>query len=396
MSNWNMKPLGDLCLIERGGSPRPIDKYITTAPDGINWIKIGDTTESMYITNTKEKIIPEGMKKSRYVQKGDFLLSNSMSFGRPYILDIDGCIHDGWLVIRDNDELFDKRFLYYFLGSPITYQKFKSMAVGGVVNNLNIDMVKKVPVPVLSLSEQQNIADELDKVTALIDYRKEQLEKLDLLVKSRFIEMFGDPMVNPMGWEIVNISTVVAGKVSNGFFAKREDYCDDGNVQVLGVANIVNRMYSKVEELPKTNGTSSDIEKYGVKYGDMLFCRSSLVAEGIGKASIIPEGTPNNILFECHVIRLPLDLTKCVPAFMQVLSTTDYFRNQVISQSKTATMTTIGQDGILKTDIILPPLNLQKEFLRFVEQTDKLKFEVKEALEKLETLKKSLMQQYFG
>ena len=211
-----------------------------------------------------------------------------------------------------------------------------------------------------------------------------------------FIEMFGDPMVNPMGWEIVNISTVVAGKVSNGFFAKREDYCDDGNVQVLGVANIVNRMYSKVEELPKTNGTSSDIEKYGVKYGDMLFCRSSLVAEGIGKASIIPEGTPNNILFECHVIRLPLDLTKCVPEFMQVLSTTDYFRNQVISQSKTATMTTIGQDGILKTDIILPPLNLQKEFLRFVEQTDKLKFEVKEALEKLETLKKSLMQQYFG
>ena len=182
-------------------------------------------------------------------------------------------------------------------------------------------------------------------------------------------------MVNPMGWEIVNISTVVAGKVSNGFFAKREDYCDDGNVQVLGVANIVNRMYSKVEELPKTNGTSSDIEKYGVKYGDMLFCRSSLVAEGIGKASIIPEGTPNNILFECHVIRLPLDLTKCVPEFMQVLSTTDYFRNQVISQSKTATMTTIGQDGILKTDIILPPLNLQKEFLRFVEQTDKLKFD---------------------
>ena len=190
MSNWNMKPLGDLCLIERGGSPRPIDKYITTAPDGINWIKIGDTTESMYITNTKEKIISEGMKKSRYVQKGDFLLSNSMSFGRPYILDIDGCIHDGWLVIRDNDELFDKRFLYYFLGSPITYQKFKSMAVGGVVNNLNIDMVKKVPVPVLSLSEQQNIANELDKVTALIDYRKEQLLKLDELVKSRKVEQF--------------------------------------------------------------------------------------------------------------------------------------------------------------------------------------------------------------
>ena len=195
MSEWEMQPLGELCLIERGGSPRPIDKYITDASDGINWIKIGDTTDSIYITQTKEKIIPEGMKKSRYVQKGDFLLSNSMSFGRPYILDIDGCIHDGWLVIRDNNNIFDKRFLYYFLGSPITYQKFKNMAVGGVVNNLNIDMVKKIAVPVLSISEQQTIAATLDKVTDLINKRKQQLEKLDELVKSRNVGEFDNPRI---------------------------------------------------------------------------------------------------------------------------------------------------------------------------------------------------------
>ena len=128
----------------------------------------------------------------------------------------------------------------------------------------------------------------------------------------------------------------------------------------------------------------------------MLFCRSSLVAAGIGKASIVPQGTPNNVLFECHVIRLPLDLDKCVPEFMQVLSTTEYFRNQVIAQSKTATMTTIGQDGILKTDIILPPLEMQKQFLQFVEQTDKSKLAIQQSLDKLELLKKSLMQEYFG
>ena len=129
---------------------------------------------------------------------------------------------------------------------------------------------------------------------------------------------------------------------------------------------------------------------------DMLFCRSSLVAAGIGKASVVPQGTPNNVLFECHVIRLPLDLDKCVPEFMQVLSTTEYFRNQVIAQSKTATMTTIGQDGILKTDIILPPLEMQKQFLQFVEQTDKSKLAIQQSLDKLELLKKSLMQEYFG
>ena len=208
--------------------------------------------------------------------------------------------------------------------------------------------------------------------------------------------MFGEPTLNPYRWDIVNISEVVNGKVSNGYFAKRDEYCDYGNVSILGVANIVNRMYSKIDNLPKTNADTKNIEKFEVKYGDMMFCRSSLVAEGIGKASIIPESIEKNILFECHVIRLPLDLTKCVPEFIQVLSTTPFFRNQVISQSKTATMTTIGQDGILKTNIILPPMNMQRKFYNFIKQNDKTKQQVKMVLEKAETLKKALMQEYFG
>ena len=100
-------------------------------------------------------------------------------------------------------------------------------------------------------------------------------------IKARFVELFGEPVSNPMGWDKVNISAVVGGKVSNGFFAKRDDYCADGNVKVLGVAHVVNRMYSNTEDLPTTNGSETDIAKYGVKYGDMLFCRSSLVAAGV-------------------------------------------------------------------------------------------------------------------
>ncbi len=150
------------------------------------------------------------------------------------------------------------------------------------------------------------------------------------------------------------------------------EYCEDGNVKVLGVANIVNRMYSNIKDLPRTNVNQKDISKFKVRYGDMLFCRSSLVAEGIGKASIIPKDAADDILFECHVIRLPLDLDQCVPEFMQVLSTTDYFRNQVISQSKTATMATIGQDGILKTNIILRLFisknNLQTLYIKSINQ----------------------------
>ena len=88
----------------------------------------------------------------------------------------------------------------------------------------------------------------------------------------------------------------------------------------------------------------------------------------------MPEGVHDRVLFECHVIRLPLDLDKCVPEFMQTLSTMDFFRNQVIAQSKTATMTTIGQDGILKSNIILPPIEKQREFYDFIKQVDKSKF----------------------
>ena len=285
-------------------------------------------------------------------------------------------------------------YLYYFLDKYV--ETLRELSIGGVIKYIKLGYLTDADIPTPTISEQYNIVETLDKVTHTIDLCNAILEKLDLLVKSRFVEMFGDPAHNPFQWNVVNISEVVNGKVSNGFFAKRDEYCDDGNVSVLGVANIVNRMYSKVDNLPKTNADSKDIEKFEVKYGDMLFCRSSLVAEGIGKASIIPENVEENILFECHVIRLPLDLTKCVPEFMQVLSNTEYFRTQVISQSKTATMTTIGQDGILKTDIILPPMDIQRGFYNLIKQTEKSKLAVKQVLQKAETLKKALMQEYFG
>ena len=251
-------------------------------------------------------------------------------------------------------------------------------------------------IPYPPLKKQIEIAINLDKVLMVIKERKRELKLLDELIKARFVEMFGDPATNPYNWDKINISEVVGDKVSNGFFAKRDDYADDGNVSVMGVAYIVNRMYSQWQDLPRTNGTDKDIEKFEVKYGDMLFCRSSLVAEGIGKASIVPEDVPQNTLFECHVIRLPLDLSKCVPEYMQVFSTMEYFRRQIIAQSKTATMTTIGQDGILKADILLPPMSKQREFYAFVHQVNKSKVAVQKALDETQILFDSLMQKYFG
>ena len=268
------------------------------------------------------------------------------------------------------------KYLYYV----VKYMHLEKYFTGATIPHIYFKDYKYEEFNLDKIDRQREIIDSLGKIENVIEKRQQELDKLDELVKARFVELFGDPIINPHNWELVNISNVVSGKVSNGFFAKRDDYCDDGNIRVLGVANVVNRMYSETENLPRTNGSKKDIEKFAVKYGDMLFCRSSLVAEGIGKASIIPEYINDDVLFECHVIRLPLDLKKCVPEYIQVLSTTDFFRQQVISQSKTATMTTIGQDGILKTDIILPPLEKQKEFYIFVKQIDKSKFIYKKEL----------------
>ena len=170
---WTQKKLGEDATILRGGSPRPIEDYITDSQNGLNWIKIGDVKpEDKYLRKTAEKIKKEGLSKTRQVKKGDFILSNSMSFGRPYILDIDGCIHDGWLVIQDYQEAYDMQFLYYILCSDAIMNQYVSMAAGSSVQNLNKEKVANVLLYApTSLQEQSAIASILtsmdDEITAL-------------------------------------------------------------------------------------------------------------------------------------------------------------------------------------------------------------------------------------
>ena len=168
--SWKWVKLNDLSEIARGGSPRPIQDYITDNQDGINWIKIGDTSEeSKYITSAKEKIKPEGKKHSRYVHAGDFLLTNSMSFGRPYILKIDGCIHDGWLVFANIKGCLLQDYLYYALSSEYIYETFSNVAAGSTVKNLKSDTVKQVDFPLPPLSEQKRIVEAIENMYEVLD-----------------------------------------------------------------------------------------------------------------------------------------------------------------------------------------------------------------------------------
>ena len=167
---WEWVRVNNLALVARGGSPRPIKEFITESSNGVNWIKIGDTEKGgKYINSCAEKIKPEGVQRSRMVYPGDFLLTNSMSFGRPYITNVEGCIHDGWLVISQYYQGYDSNFLYYLLSSPFAFGQFSDKTAGAVVQNLNKDKVAESVFPLPPLAEQHRIVSKIEDLFAQIE-----------------------------------------------------------------------------------------------------------------------------------------------------------------------------------------------------------------------------------
>ena len=188
---WEQRKFSDLVQIERGGSPRPIDDFITDSPDGLNWVKIGDApAQGNYITKTAEKIKPEGLSKTREVHPGDLILSNSMSFGKPYIMGIDGCIHDGWLLIRNTYKVFDLTFLCHLLGTPQMIIQYKSLAAGSTVNNLNKELVGNTVVTIPTIKEQRVLGQYLETLDNLITLHQRKYDKLTNVKKSMLGKMF--------------------------------------------------------------------------------------------------------------------------------------------------------------------------------------------------------------
>lgn len=176
--DWTEKTFEQFIKIKRGASPRPIEAYLTKSHNGVNWIKIGDASKgSKYITATKEKITEQGAVHSVSVFPGDFILSNSMSFGRPYILKIDGCIHDGWLRLFDFSEDADGEFLYYLLSSNYVQNQYSAFAAGSGVQNLNKEVVKKVSIYLPPMTEQKRIVETLSSFDEYIDDLAELIEK---------------------------------------------------------------------------------------------------------------------------------------------------------------------------------------------------------------------------
>ena len=269
--------LEELFDLQMGKTPSRNNPEYWNSAD-YKWISIGDLSKcGKFISETKEYLSDTAVSESGISQipADTVVMSFKLSIGKTAITAEPMYSNEAIMSFRDRHVVDLLPDYIYYMFSGRNWDTGTNKAVMG--KTLNKATLSKIKIRVHPIEEQKHIIGVLDKVATVIDARNKELQTLDDLIKARFVEMFGDPEKNEFGWEKVSINTVVRGKASNGYFAKREEYVDDGNVAVLGVAYVVNRMYSQVEGLPRTNATSTDIQKHQVKYGDMLFCRSSLV-----------------------------------------------------------------------------------------------------------------------
>ena len=237
--------------MQRGSSPRPIIKYITTSTDGVNWIKIGDMPHfGRIVTSTEEKITREGAKKSRLVKKGDLILSNSMSYGLPYIMGIDGYIHDGWFVLKDFEDTFDKDYLCNLLISSAIQNQYKRLAAGGVVQNISSDLVNSVSVSIPLMEEQKKISSLLNLIDDRIATQNKIIDNLQSLIRGIRNEVFGK-LRKTVGFNAI-IGDVLSYEQPQSYIVEDTEYTNEGTpvltankAFVLGYTSETDGVYDK-------------------------------------------------------------------------------------------------------------------------------------------------------
>jgi type I restriction enzyme S subunit len=387
MSAWPVVALEDVFAVSRGGSPRPIDNFITDDPGGVNWIMIGDASEgSKYISSTKKRIIKEGVKKSRMVSAGDFLLTNSMSFGKPYILKTSGCIHDGWLVLSPRHDQIHSDFFYYLLGSDLVYSNFKKLAAGAVVKNLNSELVRGVQIPLPPLAEQKRIAAILDAADALRTKRREALVQLDALLQSTFLTLFGDPVANPMGWNVQPLGdfckTGTGGTPSR---SKIERYYEGGTIPWVKSGELRENTITQTSE----HVTATALEETNVKLVPKDAILLALYGATVGRLGILGiEATTNQAV--CHIIpnQQRANLTYMFHALSNQVS-------YLIGRGVGGAQPNISQGIVKALEIPLPPLPLQQKFAAIVESVERQKAAQRAHLAELDALFAALQHRAF-
>ena len=393
---WQTKTLGEICDIERGGSPRPIQNFITTDPKGINWIKIGDATASgKYIYKTEEKIKPEGVKRSRMVYEGDFILSNSMSFGRPYIMKTTGCIHDGWLVLHQPK--VDPDYLYHLLGSDLVFRQFDRLAAGSTVRNLNIGLAKSVEIPYPPLPEQQRIVGILDEAFEGIATAKANAEKnlqnARALFESHLQSVFTQ---RGKGWVQKRLGEMCE-RITKGSSPKWQGiaYVDAPGILFVTSENVGE--YQIMLEHPKyveakfnTKDKKSILQK-----GDVL---TNIVGASIGRTAVFDRDDVANINQAVCLIRCEPDMLSNF--FLTYLLNSPVFKHVLHDNEVDNARANLSLGFFSQLLVPTPPLSEQRKivaaFDAFREETQRLESIYQRKLAALDELKKSLLDQAFS
>lgn len=351
-SKWDLFKLSQLAEIVRGASPRPIKKYVTKDENGVNWIKIGDVSpESKYIVKTKEKITIEGALKSRKVNNGDFIISNSMSFGRPYISNITGCIHDGWLLLTNFNKDLSKDYLYIILSNSIAQEQFKNAASGGTtVDNLNIEKANSIQIPLPPKDIQEKIVAEIEVLEAEEAKRKAEIEKLNDRVNVLIENYFGSSKnIKKLG----EIAEFKRGPFGGSL--KKEIFVSAG-YKIYEQKHAINKNFS-IGNYFITEEKFKEMKGFELITGDLIMSCSGT----IGKIAVFPENAHKGIINQALLrFRAKENLTNT--SYLRVCLS--YITNKFQEKSHGAGLKNVASVEILKDiKVYCPPLEEQQKIV---------------------------------
>ena len=384
----NIKKLGEICDIVSGGTP---SRTNTEFWDGgiIPWIKIGNIKEK-YVGEADEYITQAGLEGSsaKILSAGTILFTIFATLGEVGILTIKACTNQAiaGITIKNQSEVLTD-YLYYFLKSKKSY--VTALGRGVAQNNINLSILRNFEVPIPALSMQKQIVDVLDKAEKIIEARQQQLQKLDELVKARFVEMFGIYPANPKGWETGTIRDVV----SDVRYGSSRPAVDGGKYPYLRMNNITYGGELDLSDTKRIDIPDNELDKCTVRRGDVLFNRTNS-KELVGKTCVY--NRDDMMVLAGFVIRVRVS-ERILPEFLSEFLNTEFSKQMLLAMCKTA----IGQANINAQEmqnigLYLPPIELQRKFVQFKEQTDKSKVAVQKALDEAQLLFDSLMQKYFG
>ena len=380
-----MARLGDICTIVSGSTPKSgIPEYW----DGdIKWITPAELNEGTYIINDSVRHITKlGVEKTglKPFPQGTVILSSRAPIGKTAIAGCEMYCNQGFKNLICSDKI-NPRYLYWFLTCNTEY--LNSLGRGATFKEISKEIVANIEIPLLAMGQQIAIAEKFEKVSELIALRKEQLAKLDRLVKSRFIELFGDTILNPFGWDKNMLGSVCDVRdgthdspqyYETGYPLVTSKNVTGGKIDLTDCSLICKADFDKINERSK------------VDIGDIIMPMIGTVGK-----PVVVDIEPNFAIKNVALIKFKTD-SKVLNIYIRALLQSDYFEDAVLSKVRGGTQKFISLGDIRKLEVLVPPMEIQKQFVAFVEQTDKSKLAIQQSLDKLELLKKALMQEYFG